>query len=192
MIRGDPGSLPPPRRRQERVALWGGRSWACCTELLRVQAGAGTAEQLWGGGGSRVSVSRREGGRRARAAGQGPRERAEPKMWKEDRGEEGNSGLPPQPRALLEEVTGPFSTHPVSPASTAAHGPPASGQPRAPWPMSAGCWPGPPGPAEEGGRKGGRKGGRGAEGGRRERAELASHFPSSLLPPLQPLGSAGR
>lgn len=74
---------------------------------------------------------------------------------------------------------------------TAAHGPRASGQPLDPWPMSAiitYCWPRPPGPAEEGGSKGWRPGKR--VGGRRERAELASHFPSSPLPPLQPLGSA--
>lgn len=116
-----------------------------------------------------------KGRRRARGAGgRGQRERAEPKMClgREEGGREFRA-LTPAPWALLEEVTGPFITHPAPAASTAAHGPPTSGQCLAPWPMSACCWPRPPGRAEEGGRKGGRE----AEGGRRERAELASHFP---------------
>ena len=52
------------------------------------------------------------------------------------------------------------------------------------------CWPRPPGlarwPRREGGRDGGSEEG-GREGGG---SRLASHCPSSLLPPLQPLGSA--
>lgn len=127
------------------------------------------------------------GGRQRNGAG--------PRCVQEAGREERNSRLRPQPPL---GVGGPavgnagppsLTLRPV--ASPSAHRPRASGQPLAPWPMSAvitGCRPRPPGQAEEGGRKGWRQGER--EGGRRKRAELAPHVPSSLLPPLQPLGSA--
>lgn len=170
----------PVASTQELGPLWGGRR-ARLTELSlcvsrQGQHQPGAAEDSPSPE-PKVAVSRRD-------PWGDHGETAQPEMClgrEEERGE--FQALTIAPVALLQETAGPATTHRVSSSLHGSSWTPsvrvASGSLVHVCSITCG-WPRPPGLAEEGGKKGGKDEGRGG----REEAELASHFPSSLIPPL--------